>query len=97
MNRAAEALLGVPEADLVGGGLEALATREGGKQLKRALLHCLEDGARTTVALDVTPPGGPATLDLTIFPLREASGEITRLLVTTPATAAPTRRTQPAA
>lgn len=97
MNRAAEALLGVDEADLAEGGLEALSPRDGAKQLKRALLRCLEEGARTTVQLELTLPGGPRTLDLTIFPLRESSGEITRLLATTPAAPVSEQRARPAA
>lgn len=81
MNGAAEAFTGVSRAGLAGAGPDALLEPESSKRVRRGLIQCLHEGTDITVEGELALPTGPRHLLLTLSPMREASGEITRVLV----------------
>lgn len=82
MNRAAEAFTGVSRTALADSGLETLLAREDARRFKRALIRCVDGAADASGELELNFASGPRTLAVSISPLREASGELSRLLCT---------------
>lgn len=80
MNRAAEVHTGFKRTDLVGRTPEELAEPEEARGLKRALLHCLQGNSGALEETGLSWRGECSSLGVTLAPLPDASGEITRIL-----------------
>ncbi|HEV2532779.1 MAG TPA: PAS domain S-box protein [Phenylobacterium sp.] len=96
MNSAAEAFTGRSRYAIGGWAPEKLAKDEG-RALKRALLECLSSAASTTAEVALLATDGPRTTALTFTPMRNPTGEITRVLVHGRGAQRPAARTKDAA
>ena len=81
MNRSAEDYTGQSRSALAGQTPDQLIGRANARALKRALLRCLDTGGAGELDLPVSIGGRRRMLHLTLSPMRDAGGEITRVLV----------------
>jgi PAS domain S-box-containing protein len=96
MNSAAEAFTGRSRYAVGGWTPEQLAANEG-RALKRALLECLSSAAGATAEVALLTTDGARTAALTFTPMRNPTGEITRVLVHGRGAQGPATRVQDAA
>lgn len=80
MNRAAEIYTGFPRSAVAGRTPDEFAAPEEARALKRALLRCLDTGAPVAHEFHLRVKGQPRALQVMISPMRDGSGEITRVL-----------------
>jgi PAS domain S-box-containing protein len=96
MNSAAEAYTGHSRYAIGGWTPEQLAKNEG-RALKRALLECLSVAASTTADVALLATDGVRATALTFTPMRNPTGEITRVLAHGRGAQKPTARAKAAA
>jgi len=96
MNSAAEAFTGQSRYAVGGWTPEKLA-KNGGRALKRALLECLSSAASTTAEVQLLAGDGARTATLTFTPMRNPTGEISRVLAHSRGAQKPVPRTRAAA
>lgn len=80
MNRTAETYIGQPRSTVAGRTPEEFASPEEARALKRALLQCLELGGPVPHLFHLRLGGRARRLQVTLSPMRDGAGEITRIL-----------------
>ena len=80
MNRAAEERTGLSRFAVKGCPPEEVAARDEARSLRRALLRCLETASSVTEEVRLHALGESRGVRLTLSPMRDAAGEIRRVL-----------------
>jgi PAS domain S-box-containing protein len=80
MNRAAEELTGFSRFALKGGAPDELAAPDDARSLRRALLRCLDSPSGVTEEVRLQTLAGTRSFRLGLTAMRDASGEIRRVL-----------------
>ncbi len=80
MNRAAEEYVGYTRSAIVGRTPDQLALPESARRFKRALLACLDTRVSQKDEMPLRTDRGVSSLPVTLSPMQDASGVITRIL-----------------
>lgn len=80
MNRAAEERTGLSRFAVKGSPPDEVAARDDARSLRRALLRCLETASSVTEEVRLHALGESRRVRLTLSPIRDAAGEIRRVL-----------------
>lgn len=95
MNRAAETMTGLSRFAVTGWSPDQLA-RAQGRALKRAMLDAVSSGEPVSAEIPVAPEADAARVRVRVAPMRQGAGEIRRVLVRAPTSAAAARTPAPA-